>query len=289
MARLSSPYYPPRARWYAPLLGVGGALRRRLALDRARWSQSLRFSGLLASLLVPGLAFYLRGPRAWGRLALAVCFFLLLLFFVEIGYPAGNMAFGLLLSMHATGTLYLCESSLAGVRFRTRILLSMALLFALAGLLYLPARNLMETHLLQPLRVNDRVVVVRKAGLLSSVKRNDWIAYSIAGNTDHAAYVQAGLGLGPVLAVGGDRVRFTKAGLEVNGAPRPRQAHMPESGEWVVPEKHWFVWPEFDISGHGNLPEATLSATLLQMATISEEQFAGKPFKRWFWRRQISS
>jgi hypothetical protein len=288
-SRLPSPYYPPRARWYAPLLGVGGALRRRLALDRARWSRSLRFGGLLASLLVPGLGFYLRGPRVWGRLALAVCFFLLLLFFVEIGYPAGNMAFGLLLSVHAMGALCLCESSLADLRFRTRILLSMALLFVLAGLLYLPARRLMEAHLLEPLRVNNRVIVVKKSTSLPRVKRHDWIAYTIAGDTDHAAYVQAGLGLGPVLAVSGDHLHFTKAGFEVNGVLQPRLAHMPEEGEWVVPEKHWFVWPELDITGHGNVPEATLSATLLRMATISEDQFAGKPFKRWFWRRQFSS
>ena len=64
---------------------------------------------------------------------------------------------------------------------------------------------------------------------------------------------------------------------------------MPETGELIVPEKHWFVWPDFAISGHGNVAEAALSAALLPMATVSEDQFAGKPFKRWFWRRQFSS
>jgi hypothetical protein len=61
---------------------------------------------------------------------------------------------------------------------------------------------------------------------------------------------------------------------------------MPVAGAWTVPEKHWFVWPELGIGGHG-MPRADLSATLLEMGTISEEQFIGKPFKRWFWRRQV--
>ena len=288
-AKLSSPYYPPRARWYGPLLGLGDALRRRLTLDRFRLPPGPSFAQVLGSLLVPGLAFYFRGSRRSGKLALAVCFFLLLLFFAEIGYLAGNVAFGLLLSIHGTGMIYLFEPWLVGARFRTRILLSMALLFALGGFLYLPARDWMETRWLTPLRVKDRVVVVKKSGPTPIVKRNDWIAYSLPGNTDHTVYVEAGFGLGPVLAVAGDRVRFTKAAFEVNGAPRPRLAHMPETGELTVPEKHWFVWPDFAISGHGNVAEAALSAALLQMATISDQQFAGKPFKRWFWRRQVLS
>jgi hypothetical protein len=221
--------------------------------------------------------------------AVAVSLFLVLLFFAAIGYPAGNVAFGLLLSIHSTALIYLFEPWLAGERFRTRVFVSMALLVGVGGLIYMPARNLMETRWLAPLRVNDRVVVVRKFAAPPVLKRNDLIAYSLPGNTGHAVYVEAGFGLGPVLAVAGDHVRFTKAAFEVNGVPQPRLAHMPEAGELTVPEKHWFIWPDLAISGHGNVPAGTLTAVLLQMATISEEQFAGRPFKRWFWRRQFSS
>jgi hypothetical protein len=63
---------------------------------------------------------------------------------------------------------------------------------------------------------------------------------------------------------------------------------MPTSGEVAVPEKHWFVWPELDISVHGNVSEASISAMMLQSATVSESEFIGKPFKHWFWRRQIT-
>jgi hypothetical protein len=62
---------------------------------------------------------------------------------------------------------------------------------------------------------------------------------------------------------------------------------MPQGGELVVPENHWFVWPELAINVHGNVGEGPISATMLQLAIISESEFIGKPFKRWFWRRQL--
>jgi hypothetical protein len=153
----------------------------------------------------------------------------------------------------------------------------------------MPARNLMESRWLAPLRVQDRVVVVSKFKPASTVKRNEVIAYSYSGNSDHTVWIEGGLGLSPVLAVAGDRICFTPKAFEVNGVPQPRLPHMPQSGEVTVPQKHWFVWPDFAITGHGNAPAGALTKALLQMATISEEQFAGKPFQRWFWRRQFSS
>jgi hypothetical protein len=289
MAKASSPYYPPRARWYSPVRGLGGTLQRRLALNRFRLPQGPSVGGIIGSLLVPGLGFWLRGPLWLGGLAVGACLFLLLLFFVEIGSQAGNIAFGLLLSIHGTSLIYLIEPWLADARFRTRLFASMALLVGLGGLVYMPARNWMENRWMAPLRLQDRVVIVRKFARTPVVKRNEVIAYSLPGNMDHTVYVAAGFGLGPVLAVGGDHVRFTRTAFAVNGVPYPRLDHMPETGELTVPEKHWFLWPDLAITGHGNAPAGALTAALLQMATISEEQFAGKPFKRWFWRRQVSS
>ena len=84
----------------------------------------------------------------------------------------------------------------------------------------------------------------------------------------------------------GDRVRFKAETIEVNGVASPRRAHMPTAGELVVSEKNWFIWPQFDISNRGNTAETVISAMMVRLATVSEEQFVGKPFKRWFWRRQ---
>ena len=110
-----------------------------------------------------------------------------------------------------------------------------------------------------------------------------------AGEAHHggAVWVRAGFGWGPVLAMAGDRVEFSTNAFTVNGISHPLLPHMPVRRDGSVPENHWFVWPEFGISGHGNVGEGAISAMMLQLAMVSENQFVGKPFKRWFWRRQI--
>jgi hypothetical protein len=207
-------------------------------------------------------------------------------FLVALGHGAANIAFGLAVSIHAMGVTLLLEPWLAPSRFRVRLLWSLAILAALGWLLYLPCRNYIDTHWFTPLRVNGQVVIVGKRSGPGNLQRGDWIAYSL----QEVGYARAGLGLGPVLALAGDEVRFTPTALRINGVPQPRLPHMPDSGVVVVPEKHWFVWPEFDISGHGYLGEpAAISQAILQSAMISEAHFVGKPFKRWFWHRQFPS
>src|SRR5271165_1445407 len=100
-----SAYYPPRARWYSPLFYLGGAMQRRLVLDRihVNWPRTMTFGGVVVAFLVPGLGIYIRGSKLWGKAALAGSGLLLLAFIAWFGYRAGNLAFGLLLSIHVTG------------------------------------------------------------------------------------------------------------------------------------------------------------------------------------------
>jgi hypothetical protein len=62
---------------------------------------------------------------------------------------------------------------------------------------------------------------------------------------------------------------------------------MPVAGGFTVLEKHWFIWPNLDISGHGNVSEASISGTMLTLASVNQTQFFGQPLRRWFWREQI--
>jgi hypothetical protein len=287
MNRVASSYYPPRARWYSPLLRLSGGLRRHLALDRIRLPAGVPFFRAVASLLVPGLGFYLRGPRLWGKAAMGFAALMALVFIVGLGFPVGNIAFGLLLSTHVSSVLYVFEPWLAGARFRVRLSFSFVMLFVLGALVYMPVRNLIQEQWLMPLRVKGRVVIVRRLATPSALPRGAWIAYTIYGARGQGLYAQEGFGLGPVLALPGDRVRFTKSALEVNGVPQPLLAYMPQVGEWVVPQKHWFVWPEVAITRYGNAPADAISATLLRMGNITEDRFVGRPFKRWFGRRQL--
>lgn len=286
--KFNSPYYPRRARWYGFLFNFGNTIRRGIAFDRIRLPREMSFGGLIASLLIPGMGVYLRGPRIYGKAALVACGFLFFLFIVWLGYPLGNYAFGLLLSAHVTGFVYYCSPWLANETFGCRILLTIGALLGLGLLVYRP----LQTHWLLPLRVNGHTVILEKFALAHGVKRGDWVAYKFSGyffsnHMGQGVLDRTSLGLGSVLATAGDRVEFSTNNFTVNGVPQPHLSHMPTSGNLVVPENHWFIWPNLAISGNWNVGEADISSAMLQIASVPEKQFVGKPFKRWFWRKQI--
>ena len=114
----ASPFYPPRARWFTGYHYFGSLIRRRLALDRLRMRPESKLTQLVAGFLVPGLAVYFRGPRLWGQFALSACALLLAVYLVWLGQPLANLAFGLLLSTHATGFVYPGSSIIATCRRR---------------------------------------------------------------------------------------------------------------------------------------------------------------------------
>jgi len=288
MSKLFSPYYPPRARWYGFLFSFGSAIRRGIAFDRIRLPREMSFGGLIASLLIPGLGVYLRGPRVYGKAALAGCGLLFFLFIVFLGYPPGNYAFGLLLSTHVTGFVYYCSPWLVNEPFRYRIFFTIGVMLGLGLFIYMP----LQKHWLLPLRVNGHTVIVEKFALAHGIKRGDWVAYELSGYyfSNHGGQGvsdRTGLGLGSVLATAGDRVEFSTNNFTVNGVSHPLLPHMPASGSLVVPENHWFIWPNLAISGNWNVGEENISSAMLQIANVPEKQFIGKPFKRWFWRKQI--
>ena len=291
---VGSPYYPPRQRWYGRVYYWGLATRRRLALDRIHLPEETTFGGIILGILIPGLAVYIRGPRLWGKIALSACAILFLLFIVWLGYPLANFAFGLLIAIHASGFAYYCSSVLREKELFARIGYTLGLVIAFGLLLYAPLRSIIQARWLMPMSRNGNVVIVDKSAFAGGVKRGEWVMYLLsgleAGNAHReggAVRIQAGFGFGPVLAMAGDRVSFATNSFTVNGVERTPLPHMPRSGELIVPENNWFIWPELGISGHGNTSETVISAMMLQLATVPEDQFVGKPFKRWFWRKQI--
>jgi hypothetical protein len=281
-----SPYYPPRARWYGPLFRIFDTVRRLTWLDRIHLPDRTSFAKFVAGLLVPGAAFWVRRERVIGAAVFGGYVLMALVFVLWLGHALGNIAFGLMLSLHVSSILFLCNPWLAPARLGFRLLFSVCVLVAVGGLLYAPARARVQERWLIPLSVQGQVVVVQTFTSPKRVQRGDWIAYTIQATSEAGVAVQEGYGLRPVLAVAGDRVRFTASACEVNGVAFPRQAHMPSRGELVVPEKHWFLWPNLAINLHGNISEATADAALLRLALVDEEQFVGKPFQRWLWRHQ---
>jgi hypothetical protein len=282
-----SSFYPPRARWYSPLLSAVLFLRRRLALDHIRLPSGVSLGGALACIILPGVAFYVCRPRFWGKVAIGLSVGLSFVLIGWFGSPLANVAFGLLLSIHASGLAVFFDQVLPAPSFRGRLILAAALLVFLACCFYLPIRGFVQDHWFLPLRINERVIIVRREAPSIHLSRGDVVAYSFDGFREHGLVVRGGYGLGPILALPGDQVRFTKNTFEVNGIAQPRLAFMPESGDLVVNQNHWLVWPQFDILANGHAADGTLAESIVSLSTLSERQLLGRPCHRWLWRRQL--
>lgn len=246
----------------------------------------------LLSLAIPGYAFFANDRRALGWCFLGGYCGSAVLFVVALGYQIGNLSFGLMISAHAASIIFLESLWLRdAIRFRFRIVVAALTLLVLWLGLYGPAVNFLQRNCITPVRIRNQVVILQHLDSPRSLSRGDWIMYSI--HRDHsgdahnggAVWIRAGYGWGAILAVAGDAVVFTNKTFSVNGKPQRSLPHMPVSGEVLVPEKHWFIWPDLDVANN-NVSEATMSAMMLELAMVPETQFAGKPFKHWFGRRQ---
>ncbi|MGA2175490.1 MAG: hypothetical protein ABSH38_10960 [Verrucomicrobiota bacterium] len=284
MTRPDSPYYPRRANLFSPLLAWGDALHRLWDRSGLLLADKVTVRGVIASVFVPGLALYLRGPRASGRAAMGVCALLFLFFMAFLGYPLGTLALALLMSIHVTGVVAYYQPVVASARLSFRLMATLMLCALTIGFVYLPARDLLENRWLMPLQVKGQVVVIHRLTSPVTLRRGDWIAFrngSIGG--DHM-YIRSGVNFAPVLALPGDQVEFSAEAFSVNGVAQPRRQNMPQSGGFTVDRNCWFAWPEFAIYAHGHAMD--VSGMVMQMALVSKDELIGKPFDHWFWRRQ---
>ncbi len=288
----SSSYYPPRARWYSVIFSLGNAIRRRLALDRLGLPGEMNIRELIAGFLVPGLAVYLRGPRLWGQAAMAASALLFFIFIIGLGFPAANIAFGLMISIHASGFVYYCNPLLAHEPLHSRLGFTFLVLLGAGFLIYVPMRNVIQNRWVLPVSANGHVIVIQKNATFHDVHRGDAVAfmttgYSFSNHGGQGVTEGSSLNLGAVLAVAGDHVEFSPKTFSVNGVSHVNLPHMPATGNVVIPENHWFIWPNLAISGNWNVGEENLSAAMLHLANVSEDQFIGRPFRHWFGRKQI--
>jgi hypothetical protein len=292
--RLTDPessYYPPRARWHAFIFVLGDRLRHRMAVDDMSLPYGVKISEIVSSFFVPGLGVWLRGPKYWGVTALAYCWILAMIFVVWLGYPAANWAFGMLISAHVTGFVYYCSPLLNTESFAYRIRFTFLTMLALSLLLYWPARTLILGHWVTPLRLHGRVMVVGLRAEPKSIQRGDWVAYTLPdteqGPHGDVVVVHHGVGLGPVLAVAGDQIRFDTNSFSVNGVSQTNLWRMPTHGGLTVPDNCWFIWPDLGITEHGRVRQTSIDSALLQMASVDKTQFYGRPPRHWFWRKQF--
>ncbi len=285
-----SPYYPPRARWYSRPLQGWFRLRHRLQLEQLHLPGGLSPVDYVLSLVIPGYSFMAVGRHTVGLSILAAWSAVGIIFLAALGYPTGNVAFALVISAHAVSIYYAHTRSVPDAGIGGRLGIGVAIVFLVTACVYVPLTYYCGRHWIMPLHVRDQVVVIAAKPWARHFDRGELMAYSVSEEGAlRGVHVGNGFGVSAVLAVSGDTVEFEAGAFRVNGVLHRSMAHMPVSGGMVVPENHWFVWPELDIRTGGNVTEATISDAMLKLGVISPERVVGKPFNRWFWRRQISS
>lgn len=288
----ASSYYPPRSRWHTRILyNAGRPVRRHFNLRRIIPASKVSPAHLLLTVALPGFAFLLLGRRLLGWVVVAVYLASAILFIAALGFPAASVGYGLLISLHAISIMFVEWLWLKDSRLGAKVVVACLTLFAVWGLMYAPLVEFAESHWFIPLREGNRVFIVQRRVAAGSIKRGDWLAYEIPGDTyrgerEAGVYLQSGFGIDPVLALPGDRLRFTREAVYINDKPMPLAPHMPVQEEIVVPEKVWFIWPSLDIYRHGGGTEASISATMQRTAMVAQKQIIGRPFKHWFGRRQ---
>jgi hypothetical protein len=287
----SSSYYPPRSRWYTRLIfGVFRPVRRHTDLEGLRLPSGLSVPAFVLSLILPGYAFIALGRELIGRVLVAAYGLAALVFVAALGFFAGSLAYGLMISIHVTSIIFLEGGWLRESRLSSRFALALGTLVSVWGLIYSPLTSLVERRWLLPIRLGERVLIIHRGAALESLRRGDWVAYEFSGNDlgghGAAVYLTSGLGVDPVLALPGDRVQFTHQAVLVNDEAFPRAPHMPTDGDLVVPGKVWFIWPTLAINMRGGVPEGNISALMQSTALVGQNQILGRPFKHWFGRRQ---
>ena len=286
MNDMAKTYYPPRARWYSPAFYFCSWLRRRLHLAGIRLPSSASVRRVALGLVLPGFAFAASGQRPLARAIFGSYALAATVFILWLGYSISSLALGVMISLHVSSVLHLTGRQSLKLGFRWRVVLSLMTFSVVYLAIYYPLQRQFEKRVAMPMRVGNKVVMVRTRQSAASVKRGDWVAYRIEPRSVDHFYLAGGLGFGRVQAVAGDRIVFTPQTAQVNGVEFPRRSYMPGDETWVVPEKHWFIWPESAISISGNPQNDAITRLMRESALVGESEFVGRPLRRWFWRRQ---
>ncbi|HXI84353.1 MAG TPA: S26 family signal peptidase [Verrucomicrobiae bacterium] len=292
-AQAESPYYPPRERWYSRFWYPWYLIKRRLHLAAVTDGFELPFHKLLLGMTVPGLSWLWYGRPIFGLLTMASYCLMVITFLIWIGHPAGTVSLAILMSIHTSSILFMNRRLTPDVELWKRIIWSLVVFALVSLLVYRPLRWQMERRWFMALRVGERVLVVKTSASPSLVKRGDWVVYRITPSHSYRtevdggyARVEGGYGLGEVLAVAGDTISFQAKEFSINGVSRPRRAYMPASGNLVVADGSWFIWPDVTISGYGNVGADVTENAMTALAMVPRSNFMGTVFHRWWWRKQ---
>lgn len=300
----SSNYYPPRAG--SGWLPSSWAIASARAANRWRQSasrlpspplaQQISWTNLFLALVIPGHAYAILGRHGlarWMLLSWCAAAGVLIIF---LGHTViAGWAIGTLASTHSSGVGFfiLRERELATDEppptLKLRILLPLILWIATASIVYWPGYRAFCAVVAQPIDFEGRHIIVNPRSQPGNVTRGQWLLYRMGGDMygmpGEGIRFQGGLGFGEVLGLPGDTVEFTRSGVRIHGRLHPHQTQMPTNGDLTVAPGTWFIWPRFGIPLQGALATPPPEVYLAQSA-VSQANFVGRPFKRWFFHRQ---
>jgi hypothetical protein len=189
--------------------------------------------------------------------------------------------------IHVSSIAYLFKFLIPYRSVALRVGAALSVILLCAGLVYVPFQKRLARFVM-PMNFRGEVVVVKRFAI-EPLHRGDLVAFQIKSMSTTGIRVGNGFAIEPILAGPGDIVRFDKNNFAVNGEIFPRLDHMPVSGEKVVAEKQWFVWPSFGINVAGQRVAASEITRVFEAnAFVTQQTLIGKPFSRWFWRKQLN-
>lgn len=300
-----SSYYPPRA-GRGRMSATSGVrferLKNRFAHVMRRLPSPpafgiLSFRDGVLSVLVPGYAYVAMGRWQIGLIMAAVWILAMVLLLVFLANPTLRAwCLGTLASTHTSGL------ALAILRTREldpdlppptvvhRIGLPLALWAIAAAVLYWPLDGLLNDTFARVVLVDGRNIIVNPRVEPEDLVRGDTILYRSEGTRRGGGEMQVlmrgGLYWGVVIGLPGDRIQFTTNGVVVAGRSRPPEAYMPMTGAVAIPRDTWFAWPRMLQRAAGAASPDVITQAFLDQAQITRAEFVGRPYRRWFFRRQ---
>lgn len=284
-----SPYYPPRANGFSrhftvPLVRL---------VNWLGWSGAERFLGVkpwqaAMAVCVPGYAYGVMGYPKVAAAVLTAWVLSALSFFVFLGGTLSNAAFSCCISLHVSSAVqfmlprFFPESPLG-----TKISAALMTLLVIGGGVYYPSTKLMDRYWILPLQTPEGPLVISRWNNQPPFKRGEWVAWE-RETTEMVSgvIVRGGKVFGPVLATGGDQVRFGSGELTVNQDRIRAFPSMPSTGEFFPAKGELMAWPMMTVERQVNISPEVIARGIARIGTIPEKTVLGRPMKRWFFRDQ---
>jgi hypothetical protein len=285
MSELRSPYYPPRSRWYSGFFYCRDALRRRLNLDAIKPRTGLFLHQLILS-PIPGFTFWAQGQKRLARDFMVAYFLAVLGYLVFLGSTVGTALFGLVVSLHVMSFLYTFRQTMTDWSLRRKIGLTGGVIIVTYLGFYTPVVSYCNRHWFMPLSTLNRTIVINPRPLKRPLERGELLAFRYDRITVGGFAVGPGFSVDPVLALPGESVVFLKDRFEINGQAYKSLAQMPQEGSVAVPKNHCFVWPTLVNLGAKQVRAEISAQFTVRASMVPEDRWVGRPFSRWFFRRQ---